>query len=368
MSTGSNAVAVIDRDEPMELRPMPPGTAAIRPPIGLPTPQEMQALQSYGEMIAASKLFPKVTTWQAAVVIIQFGQQLGIDPFTALKDIDWIDGKPAVNASLINTLIKRDHGGEALIPVESTRQRCTISFKRRDWTERQEMTATLDDFPAKLREKDNWRNYPGDMLWARLVSQIGRRHFTDTIKGVYTADELVEARYIEAQARVIERPTPTPAMATSEPDVETTTPIVASSPASDRKSEAKALAKAVETAFGLHNQSVKMVTDTAEDLVCWRFGYQESKAASAEDLAEVRAGIEGWQRANWVSQGIHWLEQVGAVEHEDSAIQTGLLLDEAQVDDPFVHAALADRLAEFERAAAEQLATVDAAVDAAVQV
>ena len=123
-------------------------------------------------------------------------------------------------------------------------------------------------------------------------------------------------------------------------------------PVGDRKAEAKALAKAVEAAFGLQKQPQKMVTDTAENLICWRFGYQESKAATAEDLAAVRAGLDGWVRAHWVPQGYGWLQRVGAVDSEDMAIETGLVLDEAQVVDLFVRTALADRLADCARVAA----------------
>lgn len=194
---GNNAVALVGQDEE-GIRTLP---AIARPSPNLPSPDEFKALQTYGEMIAASKLFPRVQTWQAAVVIMQFGQQLGIDPFTALKDIDWIEGKPTANAGLINALIKRDHGGEAILPLECTPNLCRIRYKRREWTEYHEASLSIDDIPQTLKTKDNWKNYPADMLWARSISRIGRQHFADTVKGVYTPDELLEARTIEATAR-----------------------------------------------------------------------------------------------------------------------------------------------------------------------
>lgn len=312
MSTTS-AVAVIDRDEPMELRPMPALPTAQRLALALPSMEELKVLQAYGEMFAASGLFPNVTTWQAAAAIIQYGSQLGIDAFTALKDIYWIKGKPSCDASLINSLIKRDHGGDALMPVESTAERCTIKFKRRDWDHYEESTVTLADYQHLVNDKTRvtWQQAPKDMLWARNVSQIGRRHFSDTIKGLYTREEMSDANVIEARVRVIERPTPALATDNPDPGVDTTPAIVASSPASDRAAEAKALASP---------EQIKALVDIGK-----------RKRLGIDDVAILMGG-EGWETRvthGQAAERLAWL-QGAKTEQIDAEMAAALERMEAE--------------------------------------
>lgn len=350
MTGGSNAVALVGQDDEGAIRPLPVVPTAQKLALALPSLDELKVLEAYGKMFADSGLFPAVRTWQAAAAIIQYGSQLGIDAFTALKDIYWINGKPSCDASLINSLIKRDHGGDALMPVEATKERCTIRFKRREWEHYEEATVTADDYKYLVNDKTKlpWQNNRADMLWARNVSQIGRRHYSDTIKGLYTREEMVDALATEATYRVVpsappaEDPPATLAAGIAGPAEGTGK---AASGSADRADAIKALNAAVKKAFP-GAEEAKAIRD---ELVCDRFGVDDIKKVSNDQLREAAEAIGSWSPAS-APQARQWLRMVAAAETETTATDVAILMEEQGVHDGFVALALADALARFEDA------------------
>lgn len=351
MSHQANAVALVGPDdEEGAIRPLPAVPTSQRLALALPTLEELKVLQAYGEMFAASGLFPNVTTWQAAAAIIQYGSQLGIDAFTALKDIYWIKGKPTCDASLINSLIKRDHGGDALMPVEATRERCTIRFKRREWGEYQEATVTIEDYAhlAKDPNRPTWKTNPQDMLWARNVSQIGRRHFSDTIKGLYTREEMSDAT--EATYRVVEPPAAeTTVTAPSSPADSTA---AAPSGNAERAAALKALNNKVRDRFGSDEEIAKAfggitAKHLRDDLICWAYGLEAIKDATAEQIATAALAIGGWTR-DGAKKRYLILEAAANAANHSMAIDAATVAREEGLTDPFVTDAIARALARFE--------------------
>ncbi len=160
----------------------------------LPSPDDWKLMLGIADELVKSGLLP---TWiksaSAALAVITKGRELGIAPMYALSSISMIQGRPTANAELMAALIYRDHGDSALAVIETTAERCTISYKRRGWPEsrRQHFTYTIADAKlAGLVGKDNWRTYPGPMLRARCTSAVARMGFPDTLGGLYTPDEM----------------------------------------------------------------------------------------------------------------------------------------------------------------------------------
>lgn len=197
----TNAVAIVD--ERID------GVAVTRAGMNssgsllLPSPEQLQTLQHFGEMYVKSGLLPDgIKTWQAVAVIIQHGMDLGIPISTAIQKISVIKGKPVCEASLMASLIYRDHGDDALRVVESTEERATYAYKRRSWSEYSQFTYTIQDAQkAGLLNKPGpgggpgtWKLYPKDMLRARCLAQIAHMQFQDTIGGLYLQDELDHLR------------------------------------------------------------------------------------------------------------------------------------------------------------------------------
>ena len=54
-----------------------------------------------------------------------------------------------------------------------------------------EVEFTVEDAKrAGLTGKDNWRKYPSDMLWARMISRAKRRVAPDVCMGAYVEGEI----------------------------------------------------------------------------------------------------------------------------------------------------------------------------------
>lgn len=186
------------------VQPTPFAAPARGPRLGLPTRDELSVLMEYGSVVSKSGLFPNVKSAEAAIVMMRYGHQLGIDEFTALQNMYLQNGKPTAFASLLHSLILRDHGGDAVRIVDSTPQRCALSCSRRDSPQRTEVTYTIEEAEAAgLTKKDTWKQYPADMLFARCISRAGRMLYRDSTLGMYTPEEL-GASVIEVNGEVID--------------------------------------------------------------------------------------------------------------------------------------------------------------------
>lgn len=193
----TNAVAIVE-DQPGGVALNRAGVTSSGSLL-LPSPEQLQTLQHFGEMYVKSGLLPDgIKNWQAVAVIIQHGMDLGIPISTAIQKISVIKGKPVCEASLMASLIYRDHGDDALKVVESTDKLATYAYKRRSWSDYAQYTYTIEDATkAGLLNKPGagggpglWKLYPKSMLRARCLADIAHAQFQDTIGGLYLQDEL----------------------------------------------------------------------------------------------------------------------------------------------------------------------------------
>lgn len=127
-----------------------------------------------------------------------FGREIGLGPMMALRDIYMIDGRPALAAH--RQLAKLREGGVMLLESDSTRERAYIKAQRRDTGEVMAIEYTFEEAKLIMQkgkpliDKDNWRNYPADMLWARCIGRLTRRLGPDLTGGLppYVAEEVAD--------------------------------------------------------------------------------------------------------------------------------------------------------------------------------
>ena len=119
-----------------------------------------------------------------------FGQSLGLDLIIALQTISVINGKPSLDASGWSALIRK--AGHSIECTEHTNTVCTLKGTRKDNGDTFTSTFTWEDATAaRLTGKDTWKKHPKDMLFARALTGLGRRLFSDiAVGGMYTPDEL----------------------------------------------------------------------------------------------------------------------------------------------------------------------------------
>lgn len=152
---------------------------------------DFDTLQRMSLALYKSGFFGDVKSEAQAIVKVMAGQELGLPPFASMSGIHIIQGKPVLGANVIATLVKNDPRYNYR-PVRHDDTACTLA-----WYENGELVGeasfTMEEAKAAgLTNKDNWKKYPSDMLFARAISR-GARRFAPGIFGgapVYTPDEM----------------------------------------------------------------------------------------------------------------------------------------------------------------------------------
>lgn len=183
----------------------------VAPPGDLvPGGDVLEAMVSVAERVAKSGLAG--TTDAASVLTIALtGRELGIPFMTAVRGIHVIEKKPSLSAEMMQALIIRDHGDNAVRIVESTNERCVIRYRKRGWPEGDEQQSefTIEDAQrAELTGKANWKRYPKAMLRSRCIAQVAHEAFATSLLGIYTAEELGSADATETWSMEAEPETP----------------------------------------------------------------------------------------------------------------------------------------------------------------
>lgn len=191
-----------------------------KPSDTLPTPSRWQQLVEMGNFLAAADLCPAQLKKKPADVtlVLLAGHDLGIPSTMALQRIIVLDGKLSMAAELMAALIRRDGHTIHVDPASSPRE-MILTGKRADTGEEFTASYSIDDAVAaklctidddgnvRARSQSNnpkpWEKHTGDMLWARALSRLARRAFSDCLLGVsHTPEELGEIDYVEeAQPR-----------------------------------------------------------------------------------------------------------------------------------------------------------------------
>ncbi len=153
--------------------------------------QSMDDVERAAKAMSASGFFPDSKSAAQAIVKVLAGRELGFGAFASMTGVAVIQGKPVVGANLTAAAIKQT-GKYNYRVTEHTEQVCRIKF----FEGGQEVgvsSFTMDDARAAgLTNKDNWKKYPRNMLFARAISNGQKWYAPDVYNGVtvYTPDEL----------------------------------------------------------------------------------------------------------------------------------------------------------------------------------
>jgi hypothetical protein len=169
------------------------------------------SIMSISDAFAKSGMFPQIRDAAQAFVKIMAGRELGFGPFASMKGVHVIQGNTALSASLIAARVKAYANGKYNYKVlRWDGEECSIEFYEDGKPCGPPSTFTLKDAQqAKIAGKDNWKNYPRNMLFARAMTNGARLYCADAFMGsVYTPEEMgVEVdgetgEVIDAPARV----------------------------------------------------------------------------------------------------------------------------------------------------------------------
>ncbi|MEU8829417.1 hypothetical protein [Streptomyces sp900116325] len=118
------------------------------------------------------------------------GQELGLQPMTALKSIDVIQGQPALRAHAMRAIVQ--HQGHEIELVESDDTHCVMRGRRKG---AENWQTVVWDIPRAQRlgllGKDQWKKQPKTMLIARATGELCRLIASDALHGLpYAAEEV----------------------------------------------------------------------------------------------------------------------------------------------------------------------------------
>ena len=159
--------------------------------------QTLKEPMELGEVFAKSGLFPDVKTQAQAVVKILAGRELGISPIESMNSFFFINNKIAMPSRIMASLIKKNKRYDYVVDkIDDTE--CSITFFEINGEKKKLGTSTFtikDAAKAGLVNKDNWKNYPRNCLFARALSNGGRWYCPDAICGYYAVEEIEDLTF-----------------------------------------------------------------------------------------------------------------------------------------------------------------------------
>ncbi len=171
--------------------------------------QALQESMNLGKVFVESGMFPDLKSQAQAVVKILAGRELGLSPLQSITDIYMVNGKVALQSKLIASLIKKSGKYDYHID-KLDEQECIISFTQGNNGQREKIGESSfsikDAAKAGIVNKESWKNYPRNMLFARAISNGARLYCADVITA-YTPEEVEDIKpgaAPEAPKKVIE--------------------------------------------------------------------------------------------------------------------------------------------------------------------
>lgn len=154
----------------------------------------IQQSMDLGKVFAESGVFPDIKSAAQGCVKILAGRELGLTPIQSLSSFYFVNGKLGITSNTVAAKIKSDGKYDYHVEVHNE-QECTIIFFRIGKVGKEDLgrsTFTFKDgAKAGLVNKDNWKNYPRNMLFSRALMNGVRWYCPDAIHGfIYSVEEL----------------------------------------------------------------------------------------------------------------------------------------------------------------------------------
>ena len=165
-------------------------------------PRSMNDAIRLAQRMFDSRMFSAYGTPQAVLSTMLLGRELGMPAMAALRSVHIIEGKHSLSADLMVALVLKSGLAEYFQLIESTDEICTFETHRKgsprptrlSYTIEQAKQAGLLAPPRPGKQPGNWHKIAKQMLRARCKSELARLEYPDLLAGLYTPDELRDAR------------------------------------------------------------------------------------------------------------------------------------------------------------------------------
>jgi hypothetical protein len=158
---------------------------------------QFDALQNMAKAVSASRLWKTVDTPEKAIALMLLCQSDGLHPMTAVRRYDLIQGTPTLKSEAqLAEFYKR---GGVVKWIKRDDQSCRAKFSHpKHCPDGVEIEWTMDMArKAGLSNKDNWKNYPRQMLSARVQAEGVQVVDPGAGLGMMTPEEAIDVQNIE---------------------------------------------------------------------------------------------------------------------------------------------------------------------------
>jgi len=206
---------VIQRIE-IESEPQPtPEPAQVAPMVSIvpaPKPVQMTAksdpwalqpsgqnsLRAFAADVASSRMFPQIATAEQAIVVIAWGQNLGVPAMIALTQAYVVHGRVGWGAQFIAGLIKNNPSCEKFYVSETDDKHATVVYRRKGEPEgRYSFTIERAQKMGLIKPGGPWDKIPATMCRWACTRECARMVWPDVVTGVYTPDEIAQGELPE---------------------------------------------------------------------------------------------------------------------------------------------------------------------------
>lgn len=159
---------------------------------------QFEAVKGMAEAVAKSKLWRSVDTPEKAMALMLLCQAEGLHPMTAVRRYDLIQGTPTLKAEA--QLAEFYSRGGVVKWIQRSSEVCEAKFSHpKHCPDGVVIKWTLDDAKrAGLMGKDNWRNFPRQMLSARVSAEGVQVVDPGAGLGMLTPEEAIDVQHLEA--------------------------------------------------------------------------------------------------------------------------------------------------------------------------
>lgn len=142
-----------------------------------------------GEIFSKSGMFPDIKSATQALVKIMAGKELGLTPFQSMASIYIVNGRLSLTSQAMSSLIKKTKKYDYKV-IKLDEMECSIDFYNAEEKIGNSTFTFKDAAKAALVNKEVWKNYPKNMLFARALSNGARFFVPDAICGYYSKEEV----------------------------------------------------------------------------------------------------------------------------------------------------------------------------------
>jgi hypothetical protein len=188
--------------------------------------RDIEGLWRFANAVAKSGLAPKgIQTPEAIFVAVEMGLEVGLPPMAALQNIAVINGRPALYGDTALGIVRGtgeleefdewyEARGERLSNFPTSKDVpddvvAVCQIKRRGYRAQRSTFSIADAKRAGLWGKQGpWTEYPQRMLKWRARSFGLRDQFSDALRGIANAEELMDRPAIDVDATAVPVPRP----------------------------------------------------------------------------------------------------------------------------------------------------------------